>query len=148
MYLNYTFGDTGRSKFIFLSYVPDYLNGLEKSRVLGHRGDVEKFFKYMQITWHVLTLDELVEKDLVQKLLRAGGANYSVQEENKGDFTSYKTQTRQFYEEKDKQTKVKPIYNTGPLTTTPVDLSGRPTVAAPTEALANMSASMKAGGKR
>ena len=55
------------------------------------------------------------------------GANYSVQEADKGNFGSYKTATKQFYEEKDRQTKVKPaIYHTGPLSTTPVDISGRP----------------------
>lgn len=129
-----------------MSYVPDFLNGIEKSRVVGHRAAVEKFIKYMQITWNVLTLDELQEKELNNKLLKAGGANYSVQESNKGDFSSYKTATRQFYEEKDKETQVKPIYHQGPLMTTPVDISGRPTVALATDAHANTSDFFK--GKR
>jgi hypothetical protein len=71
-------------------------------------------------------------------LLAAGGANYSVQEENKGDFQGYKNTTRAFYEEKDKNTKVKAVYNTGPLSTTPMDISGRSMVASQTEFKQNL----------
>jgi len=139
MYLNFHFGDTGRSRFIFMSYVPENLGPLEKSRVVGHKGDTEKFFKYFHVTWHMNSLDDLSEEELTKKLLKAGGANYSVQESNKGDFSSYKQKTREFYSETDKRTEVKAIYHTGPLTTTPCDISGRPMVAPPAEALKNTS---------
>jgi len=139
MYLNFHFGDTGRGRFILMSFVPEFLGSMDKARVVGHKGDTEKFFKYYQITWHFNTLDDLVEGELTKKLLAAGGANYSVQESNKGDFTSYKKKTKEFYDETDKKTAVKIVYSTGPLVTTPCDITGRPTVASSTEAHKNTS---------
>jgi len=97
MYLRYLFGDTGRSKFVFLTYVPDTLSGLRKAKVVQHRPAVTKFVKYFQIEWHVLRKDELVVETLEKKLLAAGGANYSVQAEDKGDFKSYKGSTATFH---------------------------------------------------
>lgn len=61
IYINYRFGDTGRSKFVFMTYVPDNLSGMKKSRVLGHRPAVEKLLKYMQLSWHVLDYSEFSE---------------------------------------------------------------------------------------
>eukprot|EP01126_Amoeba_proteus_P023605 TRINITY_DN236_c0_g1_i14.p1 TRINITY_DN236_c0_g1~~TRINITY_DN236_c0_g1_i14.p1 ORF type:complete len:445 (-),score=122.94 TRINITY_DN236_c0_g1_i14:468-1613(-) len=59
IYLDYKFGDTARSKFVFITYVPDSLSSLKKSRVVGHRPAVEKLLKYMQISWHVLEKHDL-----------------------------------------------------------------------------------------
>jgi len=139
MFLNYKFGDTGRNKSVFMSYVPDSLNGLTKAKVVGHRGDIEKFIKYMHISWHCLSYDEIKEADLKKMLLNAGGANYSVQEDNKGDFSNYKNTTKSFYSEKDKETQVKAVYHTGPLSVTPCDISGRAMVASQTEFKSNTS---------
>jgi len=139
MYLNYRFGDTGRPRFIFMSYVPEAFNGLQKARVLGHRNAVEYFIKYYHITWHCLSIEEITEAELNKKLRRAGGADYSAQESNKGNFSSYKKATREFYEETDKRTAVKPTYSQGPLTVTPCDISGRAMVAPSTEFLKNTS---------
>src|SRR4051812_36375294 len=47
-----------------MSYVPDSLNGLTKARVVGHRGDVENFIKYMHISWHCLNIEEIKEAEL------------------------------------------------------------------------------------
>jgi hypothetical protein len=139
MYLNYRFGDTGRPRFIFMSYVPEAFNGLQKARVLGHRNAVEGFIKYYQISWHCLSIEEITEAELNKKLRKAGGADYSAQESNKGNFSSYKKATRDFYEETDKRTAVKPTYSQGPLTVTPCDISGRAMVAPSTEFLKNTS---------
>jgi len=97
MYLRYLFGDTGRSKFVFLTYVPDSLSGMRKAKVVQHRPAVTKFVKYFQIEWHILRMDEFLPETLEKKLLAAGGANYSVQAEDKGDFRSYKGTTASFH---------------------------------------------------
>lgn len=59
MYLNHKFGDTQRSKFIFMTYVPDSLGGIKKSRVVGHRPPVEKMLKYIHLQWHILDKGEM-----------------------------------------------------------------------------------------
>eukprot|EP01128_Nolandella_sp_AFSM9_P007351 TRINITY_DN39_c1_g1_i1.p1 TRINITY_DN39_c1_g1~~TRINITY_DN39_c1_g1_i1.p1 ORF type:complete len:520 (+),score=243.04 TRINITY_DN39_c1_g1_i1:73-1632(+) len=144
MYINYSFGDSNRSKFVFLTYVPDTLGGMAKSRIVGHRPAIYKFIKYAQIQWDALDLADFTEEALKQKLLKAGGANYSVQESDKGNFSNYKKTTKQFYSETEKQGDGKAVsYSDGPLSTTPVDISGRPTVASPTSFLANTSADFK-----
>jgi len=148
MYLNYSFGDTGRPRFIFMSYVPEAFNGLQKARVLGHRNAVESFIKYYQISWHCLSIEEITEAELNKKLKTAGGADYSVQESNKGNFSSYKKATKSFYEETDKRTQVKPTYTQGPLTVTPCDISGRAMVAPSTEFLKNTSEVFKASNQK
>jgi len=139
MYLNHRFGDTKRSKFIFMTYVPDSLPGLKKSRVVGHRPAVEKFLKYITFQWHILDKAEMI-LDYVDKRCRIiGGADYSVQEQNKGDFGSYKQTTREFYQGTDKATQVSGVvYQKGPLTTTPMDLAGRAMVAAQSEFRGNL----------
>jgi len=140
MYLKYRFGDTGRSRFIFMSFVPEAFNGLQKARVLGHRTAVESFIKYYQISWHCLSIEEITEQELNKKLRKAGGADYSAQEENKGNFSSYKKATRDFYEETDKKTAISSLsYTKGPLSVTPCDISGRSMVAPASEVSKNTS---------
>eukprot|EP01130_Rhizamoeba_saxonica_P004403 TRINITY_DN1802_c0_g1_i1.p1 TRINITY_DN1802_c0_g1~~TRINITY_DN1802_c0_g1_i1.p1 ORF type:complete len:478 (+),score=97.33 TRINITY_DN1802_c0_g1_i1:57-1490(+) len=148
VYYKYTFGDTNRAKFVFLTYVPDFLGGMAKSRVLGHRTDVENFLKYFTITWHIHDLDDFDEQTLIDKLLSAGGANYSVQAENKGDFSSYKTKTKNFYSETEQRGNLKNIkFSEGPLSTTPCDISGRPSVANASQFINNTSSDFKRGKK-
>jgi chemotaxis protein histidine kinase CheA len=140
VYINYKFGDTQRSKFIFMTYVPDSLPGLKKSRVVGHRPAVEKMLKYIHLQWHILDKNEMKQEILEQKLLAAGGANYSVQESDKGDFSGYKQTTKEFYTEKDKNTKLTDLlYDKGPLAReTPMDIGGRSMVAAQSEFKSNL----------
>jgi len=104
---------------------------------------VEKFLKYYQVGLHLLNKAEFIEKTLVDLLLKAGGANYSVQEEQKGDFSSYKNKTKEFYAETEKKGKVDIVYDQGPLMTTPVDISGRASVAPPTDFQKNTSNDFK-----
>jgi len=139
MYINFKFGDTQRSKFIYMTYVPDSLGGLKKSRVVGHRPAVEKLLKYIHLQWHVLDKHEMSAKVLNEKLLAAGGANYSVQEANKGDFSGYKQTTKDFYSAKEKDTQLSGIvYEKGPLTVTPMDIGGRAMVASQSEFKGNL----------
>jgi len=139
IYINYKFGDTRRAKFIFMTYVPETMGGIKKSRVLGHRPAVEKFLKYIHLQWHILDRNEIKQETLDTKLLAIGGANYSVQESNKGDFSNYKTTTKEFYSEKDSQTQVKGlVYEKGPLSVTPMDIGGRSMVASQSEFKSNL----------
>jgi len=87
-----------------------------------------------------LSIEEITEQELNKKLRKAGGADYSAQEENKGNFSSYKKTTRQFYEETDKKTAISAIsFHKGPLAVTPCDISGRSMVAPASEVNKNTS---------
>jgi len=144
VYFKYHIGDTKRARFVFMTYVPESLNGIQKSRVLGHRPAVEEFIKYMQMTLHIQDTSDFEEESVRNKLVASSGANYSVQEKDKGNFTNYKTQTKSFYEETEKRGNVKIAYDENrPLSLTPCDISGRPTVAPTTQFLNNTSTGVK-----
>jgi len=134
-YFKYIFGDTQRSKFVFISYVPESFHGIQKSKVLGHRPAFKEFIKYYSFDMAITDTSDLDENEIHQRLLKAGGANYSVQEQNKGDFGNYKTKTKSYYSEKEKSGSLKSgiSYSQDPLSTTPMDISGRPTVAPNTD---------------
>jgi len=133
IYFKYLFGDTKRARFILVSFVPDSFHGIQKSKVLGHRSAVQEFFKYFAFSWDIKDITDLEESTVVEKLLKSGGANYSVQEQNKGDFGSYKKTTKGYYSEKEKGGNVKIVYSENPLSLTPMDISGRPSVAPTTD---------------
>jgi len=133
-YLRYTFGDTSRTKFIFISYSPEKMNGLKKARIAGHKPDVSAFLKYFHVEINALTKDDISQANVESKLRSAGGADYGSGKgggSNGGEnFSSIKANAAQFYAGKDKESSVEIVYAKGPLSTTPCDLSGRPMVAA------------------
>jgi len=141
-YLRYTFGDTNRTKFIFVSYVPDKLNGLKKAKIAGHKPDVTAFIKYFHVEINALSRESLSAKNIEAKLRAAGGADYG---SGKGGGTSggenfggVKANAANFYAKTDSESKVQVVYQKGPLSTTPMDISGRPMVAAASEARKNI----------
>jgi len=140
-YCRHTFGDTQRAKFVFLSYTPETLNGLKKAKVAGHKPDVAAFLKYFHVEINALSRDDITVRNLENKLRSAGGADYG---SGRGGGTSggeqfgqIKANAANFYAKTDKESKVDIVYQKGPLSTTPVDLSGRPTVAVASEARKN-----------
>lgn len=140
-YLRYTYGDTNRAKFIFIAYVPDNLNGLKKARINGHRPAVEAFLKYFHISIAALSKDDYSERNITAKLSTAGGAQYGVggggSSSGGEDFSAVKNRARGFYSGVEKEGNIAIVYEKGPLTITPCDLSGRPMVANATEVKKN-----------
>jgi len=140
-YFRHTFGDTSRTKFIFLNYVPEALNGLKKAKVAGHKPEVAAFLKYFHVEINALSRDDINIKNLETKLRSAGGANYGIGSGGGStggeNFGGIKANAVNFYAVKDKESKVEIVYQKGPRTTTPIDLSGRATVASATEARKN-----------
>lgn len=39
-YFKVVFGDSGRNKFVFLTFVPDSLSGIKKSQIMNHKGNL------------------------------------------------------------------------------------------------------------
>jgi len=140
-YFRYTFGDTKRTKFIFVSYVPEKINGLKKAKIASHKPEVASFLKYFHVELNALSKDEITTAKLEAKLKMAGGADYGTGRgggNNGGEnFGGIKANAASFYAKTDKESK--PVtYAKGPLSTTPIDLSGRPMVAAASEARKNI----------
>jgi hypothetical protein len=141
-YLRYIFGDTDRAKFLFFTYVPDKLGGLRKMKVQNHKPGVDAYLKYYHVSIAAFVDRDLEEKNIVEKLKKAGGADYGTGQgggtRGQQNFGGIKAQSKTNYQEKEKETNIGPVvFQKGPLTTTPIDLKGRPMVAAASEAQKN-----------
>lgn len=141
-YFSHVYGDTNRKKFIFLSWLPESVGGMKKSRVMGHKAAVDAFFKYFHITISAFQQSDLSQSVIEGRLKAAGGADYGVGTgggtRGEQNFGGIKDQAKNLYLEKEKETNVQIVYEKGPLTTTPCDLSGRAMVAPPSEAKKNI----------
>ena len=141
-YFSHVFGDTNRKKFIFLSWLPESVGGMKKSRVMGHKAAVDAFFKYFHITISAFQPSDLSQSVVEGRLKAAAGADYGVGTgggtRGEQNFGGIKDQAKNLYLEKEKETNVQIVYEKGPLTTTPCDLSGRAMVAPPSEAKKNI----------
>jgi len=97
--------------------------------------------KYFHVEINALSRDDISTQKLVAKLRSAGGADYGSGRgggTNGGEnFGGIKSNAANFYAKTEKESKVEIVYQKGPLSTTPIDLSGRPMVASATEARKN-----------
>jgi len=141
-YFSHVYGDTNRKKFIFLSWLPESVGGMKKSRVMGHKAAVDAFFKYFHITISAFQKGDLAQSALEARLKAAGGADYGVGTgggtRGEQNFGGIKDQAKNMYLEKEKETNVSIVYEKGPLSTTPCDLGGRAFVAPQSEAKKNL----------
>lgn len=128
-YLRVVYGDSGRSKFVFVTYVPDSLSGLAKAKANMHKPSVDSFLKYFHIQVAATTASDLQEATIQAKLFAAGGANYGTGGQapaGSENFGNIKNNARSFFSETEKKGSVSIQYNKDPLAaTTPVNLTGR-----------------------
>lgn len=128
-YLRVVYGDSGRSKFVFVTYVPETLSGLAKAKANMHKPSVESFLKYFHIHVAATTAGDLQEASIQAKLFAAGGANYGTGGQapaGSENFGNIKNNARSFFSETEKKGSVSIQYNKDPLAaTTPVSLMGR-----------------------
>jgi hypothetical protein len=128
-YLRVVYGDSGRSKFVFVTYVPDTLSGLAKAKANMHKPSVDNFLKYFHIHVAATTASDLQEATIQAKLFAAGGANYGTGGQapaGSENFGNIKNNARSFFSETEKKGSVSIQYNKDPLAaTTPVSLMGR-----------------------
>jgi len=127
-------GDSVRTKFIFLTWVGPSSSPLKKGKVNGHKPDVSNLFKGFHIEKQLFERKELVGLDTELEVLlkKAGGANYDLGNTRsgiqKGNASEYKKATKEFFENKEKESKIGPvIYDKGPIKEgiTHCDLGGR-----------------------
>lgn len=129
-YVRVIYGDSQRSKFVFITYAPETLSTLTKARANTHKPIVSQYLKYMHIETYAATLSELAEPVVHAKLAAAGGANYGTggnAAAGSEDFGSIKDSARNFFQQTEsKGSRQSVVYHKGPLSpTTPVDLQGR-----------------------
>lgn len=128
-YVRMLYGDSGRAKFVFITYVPETLSGLAKAKANMHKPSVDQFLKYHHIQVYASSPADLQETTIQTKLQAAAGANYGtggVAPAGSENFGSIKNNARSFFSETEKKGTVKIVYNKDALsTTTPVSLTGR-----------------------
>jgi len=78
-YLRVTSGDSEskRSKFVFISWVGERLGALKRAKVSVHKASVKQVVQSYAIEVHAEHLSELKEDDILAKVRKAGGADYS-----------------------------------------------------------------------
>jgi len=129
-YVRVIYGDSQRSKFVFVTYVPEGLSGMNRAKANMHKPAVIQFLKYMHIEVYASSKAELDEPLIQAKLAAAAGANYGtggVAAVGSEDYTSIKDSARNFFQQTEtKGDRVSVVYNKGPLAeNTPVSLQGR-----------------------
>lgn len=80
-YLRVIAGDemSRRPKFVFVKYLSKGLRMTVKAQMNLHRGDVEKVLNQISVAIEVDSLDELTEEEVMDRVKKAGGANYDAQ---------------------------------------------------------------------
>jgi hypothetical protein len=129
-YVRMIYGDSQRSKFVFVAYVPEGLSILTKARANTHKPVVTQYLKYMHTDVFATTLSELDEDTIQAKLKAAAGANYGTggtAAAGSEDYGSVKDNAKNFFQQTEgKGSRISIVYNQGPLAdTTPVTLTGR-----------------------
>lgn len=129
-YVRVIFGDSQRSKFVFVTYVPETLSTITKARANTHKPTISQYLKYMHIEHTANNLAELEEDVIQAKLAAAAGANYGTggtAAAGSEDFGSIKDNAKNFFQQTESQgNRQSIVYHKGPLAeTTPVALQGR-----------------------
>eukprot|EP00051_Salpingoeca_urceolata_P016190 m.213811 g.213811 ORF g.213811 m.213811 type:complete len:417 (-) comp18613_c0_seq2:428-1678(-) len=133
--------ESRRVKFVFITFCGENVGGMARGRVGAHSPSVRGMFGQTHTDLRADNHKECAEP-IIRKLLKvAGGADYDTGANAQGykSSGSLRQKAMALYSEKEKEGNIKGVvYVTSALpNTTPVDLSGRPMVAPPSEAKKN-----------
>uniref|UniRef100_A0A7S4BJE2 ADF-H domain-containing protein n=1 Tax=Chrysotila carterae TaxID=13221 RepID=A0A7S4BJE2_CHRCT len=134
--------ESKRVKFVFIAYVGPNVGGLARGRVGGHKGGVHELVGQSHVDIQTDDKDDLTEAVIKDKLAKAAGANYDLGSNASGYETNagnIKASAATNYKTLEKESNIGPVaYETfARPKETPVDLGGRPMVAAASAAKAN-----------
>jgi len=78
-YLRVTSGDaeSKRAKFVFISWCGDKVGALKRAKTSVQKADIKKVIKDFTIEFHAETMDEVDETEIMNRVRKAGGADYS-----------------------------------------------------------------------
>eukprot|EP01147_Barroeca_monosierra_P000843 gene843-4115_t len=135
--------ESKRIKFVALTYVGEGVSGMNRGRVGVHSGSIRPLLGQCNIDISADNKRECTREIITKKLKVAGGADYDTGSNAggyKSEAKSLRAKALATYQSKEKEGTIKSfVYVKSALpSTTPVDLSGRKTVAPPTEARRNI----------
>ena len=134
-------------KFVFVCYVGPSVGGMARGRVGAHKGDIKGLVGQSHVDIQTDDKTDLSEDSITTRLKKASGANYDLGSNAGGAYESKAGDIGKSaaarYRELEKQSNIGPVvFDKGPAKpkdyVTPVDLGGRPMVAPPTAAKANV----------
>eukprot|EP00727_Mastigamoeba_balamuthi_P001370 m51a1_g1123 hypothetical protein (145) ;mRNA; f:188348-189329 len=78
-YIRLTVGDneSKRAKFVFISWVGEEVSPIRRAKMSVHKADVKTIIKNFAVEIHATRQDEVNEEILRERVIKAGGANYS-----------------------------------------------------------------------
>jgi len=78
-YLRVISGDaeSKRAKFVFISWVGERVSPLKRAKVSVHKASVKQVIQSYAVEVHAERLEELSNEELLSKVRKAGGADYS-----------------------------------------------------------------------
>mmetsp|Transcript_23211 Transcript_23211/g.47375 ORF Transcript_23211/g.47375 Transcript_23211/m.47375 type:complete len:234 (+) Transcript_23211:145-846(+) len=134
--------ESKRAKFVLVQYNGPSLGGMAKSRAGIQKPEIEKMVGQHHVFYFADGPEDMTEAEVMEKVTKSSGANYDLGS-NAAGYTSkagdIKNTAASTYKAREKEGNVtNVIFHEGPLAkSTPCDLSGRPTVAPPTDARKN-----------
>lgn len=69
--------ESRRAKFVFISWCGEGVGALKRAKMSVHKASVKTVVRDFAIEIHATSLDELSEEEIVGKVRKAGGADYS-----------------------------------------------------------------------
>eukprot|EP00281_Chroomonas_sp_CCMP1168_P029716 CAMPEP_0206253832 /NCGR_PEP_ID=MMETSP0047_2-20121206/23364_1 /ASSEMBLY_ACC=CAM_ASM_000192 /TAXON_ID=195065 /ORGANISM="Chroomonas mesostigmatica_cf, Strain CCMP1168" /LENGTH=208 /DNA_ID=CAMNT_0053680071 /DNA_START=43 /DNA_END=666 /DNA_ORIENTATION=+ len=134
--------ESRRAKFVLVQYNGSSLGGIAKSRAGINKPDVEMMVGQHHLFFFADGPSELTEELVMEKITKSAGANYDLGSNAKGYESKagdIKASAASAYKRTEKLGNTAPVSycDTALPSMTPCDLSGRPTVAPPTEAKRN-----------
>ena len=133
-YLRQPIGLDRRMKFVFVKWIGENVRPIQRARALDDYKRIQSGIKVYHLELSANKKSDLTEKNIVDRLQAAAGANYDKEQNanpalghSQNEFSSYKRTSKQFFQNIEKNTTLKAVvYETKALPkTTPVDLGGR-----------------------
>ncbi len=128
--------DALRKKIIFISFVGQSSKPMKRAFVCQHKADIESILTNPHLSLSASSDADLDADDIMKQLHKVSGVNYDGQRsQDKGILSvdpNWAKTRKEFFakQELTDERDVTKSFNTGPLSTTPMNLSGRPGITA------------------
>ncbi|KAG9390598.1 Cofilin/tropomyosin-type actin-binding protein [Carpediemonas membranifera] len=124
--------DALREKFVFITYIGESVRPMKRAFVSQHKPDIEKILSPHHLSVSASSEEDLAAEEILKSLHKGSGANYDAQaSQDKGILPvdpNYLRERKDFYKKQEltEERDLTRAFNKDPLSTTPMDLRGRP----------------------